>query len=171
MAATLGEWALVKSGLFVLFQTLAGINLAGAIVFRLYGLTPKDVRYERGEAWISVTSLLITGMILVGLTTWQLWTQPDLQRSSRAQRAAAEVQQVVNQTDFAELVEANVRFTRADIQGQNTLLIIVYVQREPDSSLSAEAMRQELTQKIQSTLLSQGFDVKPLVDVIVLEAP
>jgi len=171
MAATLSEWALVKSGLFVLFQTLVGINLAGAIVFRLYGLTPKGVRYERGEAWISVTSLLVTVIILAGLTTWQLWTQPELQRSSRAQRAAAEVQQVVNQTGFAKLVEANVRFTRADIQGQNTLLIIVYVQREANASLSAEAIRQDLTQRIQSTLLAQGFDVTPLVDVIVLETP
>lgn len=171
MATVLGEWSMVKAGLFVLFQTLAGINLAGAIVFYLYGLTPKGVRYERGQVWIAVTAFLGTLVLLAGLTTWQLWSQPELQHASRAQRAAAEVQKLVNQTGYASLVETNVRFTRANIQGQNTLLVVVYVQRDPESALSAEKMRQDLTQSIQETLLAKEFDVLPLVDVNVLEPP
>lgn len=80
------------------------------------------------------------------------------------------MQQVIQQNNSAQLVEANVRFTRANIQGQNTLLCVVYVQRQSEATRSAEQIRADLTQAIQSRLL-KDFNATPLVDVIVLEAP
>lgn len=41
MASAIGEWDLVKSGVFILLPQLVGINLSGAVVFGLFGLTPK----------------------------------------------------------------------------------------------------------------------------------
>jgi uncharacterized membrane protein len=68
-------------------------------------------------------------------------------------------------------VEANVRFTSANIKGQNTLLGVVYVQRQAGVTQSAEEIRDRLTRAIQTHLLEQGFNVTPLIDVSVLEAP
>jgi uncharacterized membrane protein len=105
------------------------------------------------------------------LLTWQFSATPHLQRSSRAQRANAEVQEVVEQSGLADLVESNVRFTRADISGQNTLLCILYVQRSPGAKESADAIRDRLTQLVQNRLLDGNFDVTPLVYVTVLKTP
>ncbi|MEP1080298.1 hypothetical protein NDI52_33605 [Leptolyngbya sp. PL-A3] len=79
--------------------------------------------------------------------------------------------QIVQQSNLAKLVESNVRFTGANIPGQETLLCLVYVQRQPNIPGSAEQIRADLTQLIQTRLLQQGFNVTPLVEVTVLETP
>ncbi|HEY9880049.1 MAG TPA: TIGR00341 family protein, partial [Leptolyngbyaceae cyanobacterium] len=116
-------------------------------------------------------ALGVSAIALTFLLTWQFSNSPNLERSSQAQRANAEVQKVIQQSKQVKLVESNVRFTRADISGQNTLLSEVYVQREPNTEKSAEAIKTELTQSIQSRLLEKGFNATPLVSVNVLEAP
>jgi len=171
MAAAIGEWQMAKGGLFLLFLQLMGINLTAAVLFRLFGVSSRGPRYQRGKGWITPTTLALTVVGLAGLLSWQLTNPPDLQRSSRAQRATAEIQQVVNQSQLAELVETNVRFTRAGIRGQNTLLGVVYVQRRSGVSTSAEQIRTSLTQAIQTRLLAEGFNVTPLIDVSVLDPP
>ena len=108
---------------------------------------------------------------LAGLLTWQFSTSPELQRSSRAKRAAAEIQEVVNGSSLAELVEANVHFTPTDIKGQNTLLSTVYTQRRVGATMSSEDMRTRITRAIQIRLLHQGFNATPLIDVSVLDTP
>lgn len=72
---------------------------------------------------------------------------------------------------MAELVEVNVRFTGSNIKGQNTLLGIVYVQRRAGVTEDSEEIRSRITRAIQTHLLEQGFNVTPLIDVSVLEAP
>jgi uncharacterized membrane protein len=116
-------------------------------------------------------ALVITVIALAGLLTWQFSHSPNLQRSSLAQRANAQVQKTVEQVGLAKLVESNVRFTRSNIQGQDTLLSIVYVQHQPGVTASSEEIRSSLTQSIQTQLLKQDLNVTPLVDINVLETP
>ena len=170
-AGAMGRWDLTVNGAFVLLLQLVGINLSAAIVFRLYGISPQGARYQRGQAWAFPAILVVTTAALAGLLTWQFFNSPNLQRSSRSQRATAEIQKVVDESGLASLVEANVRFTRPDIQGQNTLLGTVYVQRQQGVEQSTETIRTQLTQNIQTHLLNQGFNVTPLIDVSVLEPP
>jgi uncharacterized hydrophobic protein (TIGR00271 family) len=167
MAGAMGNWSMVQGGLFVLLLQLVGINVAGAIVFRLFSLTPSGVRYDRGRGWISWTAWMSSTVALALLLTWQLWDRPELQRSSREQRAASEVQRIVNASGIAELAEANVRFTRAEIEGQNTLLTVVYVQAREQTALEEAQIAESLREQLQSRLREE-FDVTPLVDVIVL---
>ncbi|MBD2075005.1 DUF389 domain-containing protein [Phormidium sp. FACHB-592] len=171
MAGAMGRWDLTVNGAFVLLLQLAGINLSAAIVFRLYGISAQGARYQRGQAWAFPAILVVTTVALAGLLTWQFSNSPNLQRSSRSQRATAEIQKVVDESGLASLVEANVRFTRPDIKGQNTLLGTVYVQRQQGVEQSTETIRTQLTQAIQTHLLNQGFNVTPLIDVSVLERP
>ena len=159
------------SGLFLLFLQLFGIHLSASSIFRLYGLTTQGSRYSRGKKQVFPTALGVSALSLAALLTWQFSNSPRLERSSRAQRANAEVQKAVEQVGLARLVEANVRFTRADIADQSTLLAQVYVQRQAGSSVPSQQIRDRLTQAIQTRLLNQGFNVTPLVDVTVLDTP
>jgi uncharacterized membrane protein len=167
----IGRWEMVIRSLFLLLLQLVGINLSASIVFRAYGLSTLGARYNRGKWWVFPATLAVTVVTLLGLLTWQFWSPPQLQRPSRAQRANAEIQKVVNKSGVAELVEANVRFTGPNIKGQNTLLGIVYVQRRTGVTQSSEEIRDRITRAIQTHLLEQGFNVTPLIDVSVLEVP
>jgi uncharacterized hydrophobic protein (TIGR00271 family) len=169
MGAAIGEWDLAKSGAFLLLLQLAGINISGTLVFRFFGLSAHGTRYARGQRRLFPMMLAASAAALAALVAYQLSTSPGLQRATRSQRAAAEIQTLVNGSGRARLVEATVRFTRADIPGQNTLLAVVYVQ--PASADSPEQLRSDLTAAIQQRLLGQEFDVTPLVDVIVLDPP
>ncbi|MBE9112129.1 DUF389 domain-containing protein [Nodosilinea sp. LEGE 07298] len=171
MSIAIGRWDMVVNGVFLLLLQLSGINLSAAIFFRAFGLSTKGARYQRGKRGVFPVALGVSAIAIGALLTWQLTNPPSLQRSSRAQRANAEVQTVIQQFPQVELVESTVRFTRSNIPGQNTLLSEVYVQRQPDANASDAAIQTELTQAIQSRLLDQGFDVTPLVSINVLEAP
>jgi uncharacterized membrane protein len=171
MASAMGRWDMAVNGVFVLLLQLVGINLSASLMFRTYGLTAQGTRYNRGKRWMFPFVLAATVLMLLGLLTWQFSTSPELQRSSREQRATAQIQKVVNDSGLANLVEADVRFTPANIKGQNTLLGTVYVQRQAGVTQSSEEIRSRLTGTIQTQLLQQKFNVTPLIDVSVLEAP
>ncbi|HEX6385908.1 MAG TPA: DUF389 domain-containing protein [Anaerolineae bacterium] len=171
MASALGRWDMALGGAFLLLLQLLGINIAGSVVFRLYGLKPSGPRYKRGKSPVFYTSIALSIVLLIGMLAWQFRTAPTLQRSTQSQRALAIVQEAVSQSELGELVEANLRFTRSSVGAQNTLLGIVYVQRQPGVTLPAEQIRQELTRQIQQRILDEGFNVAPLIDVSVLEPP
>lgn len=171
MALVLGRWDMVASGAFVLLLTVLAINLAGSLVFRAYGVRARGVRFARGRDAVFVGALAVTLVALGGMMAWQFSGPPDYQRSTRAQRASHEVQRVVEDSGLARVVETNVRFTRADIGGQNSLLAVVYVQPADGVDLSAAAIRRQLTERIQARLRQAGFRVTPLVDVTVLQPP
>jgi uncharacterized hydrophobic protein (TIGR00271 family) len=171
MAIAMGRWDMAVNGLFVLLLQLVGINFSASIMFRIYGMSARGARYDRGKKLVFPAILAVTILALAGLLTWQFSSSPELQRSSRSQRATAEIQKVVNNSNLAELVEADVRFPNPNIKGQNTLLGTVYVQRKAGVTESAQQIRDRLTKDIQTNLLEQGFNATPLVDVSVLEAP
>lgn len=171
MSSAIGRWDMVISGVFLLFLQLCGINLSAALLFRMFGLSAQGTRYQRGKKRVFFSALVITVVALAGLLTWQFINSPNLQRSSLAQRANAELQQTIEQVGLAKLVESNVRFTRANITGQDTLLCVIYVQRQPQVTASNAEIRDRLTQEIQTQLLKQDFNITPLVDVNVLETP
>ncbi|MCU0564980.1 MAG: TIGR00341 family protein [Oculatellaceae cyanobacterium Prado106] len=171
MALAIGRWDMATGGVFLLFLQLCGINLSAALLFRTIGLSTQGARYNRGRKAIFPISLAVTGVALIGLLTWQFSSSPNLQRASLAQRANAEVQQLVEQEPAVQLVESNVRFTRSNISGQDTLLTVLYVQRSPNIAASDTEIRNRLTQSIQAHLVQQEFNVTPLVSVNVLEPP
>lgn len=169
MAAALGRWDLVANGLFLLLLQLGGINLSASLLFRIYGLSTKGTRYQRGQKWVTRSALAITVIALIGLLTWQFSNSPNLQRSSRAQQANAEVQKAIEQVGLAQVVESNVRFTRPNIPGENTLLSIVYVRRKPGVEQSDAEISNQIKSAVQKRLQEQGFNVTHLIDVTVLE--
>jgi uncharacterized hydrophobic protein (TIGR00271 family) len=169
MASAIARWDLAINGLFLLFLQLVGINFTAALLFRFFGLSAQGVRYKRGKPWLFPVALGCTVAVLAGLLTWQFSNPPALQRSTLAQRAIAQIQEVVSQNSLVNLLEANARFTSGNIKGQNTLLCVVYVQPREGVTASTEEIRLRLRQQIQTELQKQNFNITPLVDVTVLE--
>jgi uncharacterized hydrophobic protein (TIGR00271 family) len=110
MASAIGRWDLVVSGLFLLLLQLVGINFTAALLFHFFGLSARGVRYKRGKRWLFPVALVFTVAAIASLLTWQFTSSPDLQRSTLAQRANAQIEEVVSQSPLVNLVEANVRF-------------------------------------------------------------
>ena len=171
MAIALGRWEMAANCGFLLILQLVGINLAATTIFRIYGLSARGARYKRGRKWIFPVTLSITTAVLIGLLTLQFSLGLNLQRSSLEQRANAQLQQVVKDSELGELVRSSVSFTRANIPEQNTLLCLVYIQRPEDLDLSDRQISDRLTEKIQNSLLQEDFNATPLVNISVLEAP
>ena len=171
MAVAIGRLEMALSGGFLLLLQLAAINLACATVFRIYGLSAEGAVYQRGKRRIFPFALGLSAFALAILLSWQFSDSPNLQRDSQAQRAVDIIQTAINNDPEVSLVESSVRFTRASIPGQNTLLSDIYVQPNPGYSLAERSTGDRLTQKIQTELLAEGFNVTPLVNITLLEPP
>ena len=115
--------------------------------------------------------MAITVAALIALLSYQFTSDPNLQRSSLEQRANAEVQKVIKNSDIAKLVQSSVSFTRADVEDQNTLLCSIYVQRPDDVTISDRDISDRLTTQIQNHLVQKDFEATPLVSINVLEPP
>ncbi len=171
MAMAIGQPEMALNGIFLLLLQLAGINIACATVFRLYGVNPAEAVYARGKKKVFPAAIALSTLALTLLLAWQFqFTEsPDLLRSSRTQRAAAVIQQALEDDPFVHLVETDVSFTRASIPDQNTLLSNVYVQPKDNQEITAEETSRRLTEEIQQELIKEGFNVTPLVNVTLLK--
>ena len=170
MSAVLGEWTMAKSGLFLLGLQLVGINLAGALVFRLVGLGPEGSRYSRGRGWAQKASLLVTLLALGGFLLWQFGDPPALRHASLAQRAQAVAQEVVDEDDFARPVEIDARFTEIGAPGPDPLLVTAYVEATAPEG-PTRAVEQDLSLRIEGALRREIPGADPLVDVTVVGQP
>lgn len=171
MAPVAGRWEMAGSGIFLLLLQLAGINLSGAVIFRLAGLTPVGARYDRGRNRVFLISLSVTALALAALLVVQRASSPALQRASVSQRAIDYIRDEVNRSGLARPVEVNSRFTRPDVEGEEMLLVELYVQRMESVEVPDREVRQELTRRIQRRLRNEGFAVTALVSVTVLDPP
>lgn len=164
MGAAIGEWDMVKSAAFLLLLQIAGINAAGAIVFRLYGVRPEGSRFERGQAKHSIAVWLASLAALAALLTWQFSSPPELLRSTTAQRAVQQAREVIESAGEMQVIEIDGRFTRGDIPGQNTLLVTGYVQSR---AADRERLEAALNKRIKARLESR-YNAQPLIDVKLL---
>ena len=172
MALSLGRMDIFIGSVFLILLQLVGINLSAATLFRYYGgLSPKGARYNRGKGWVFPITLGATALALTVLLNWQFINPPAFERTSLAQRASADIQQVVEDSPLVKLVDANIRFTRPDIPGEDTLLCLLYVQREQDVTISKDKISQRLAREIQNYVNESGYNFTPLVQVTVLDPP
>lgn len=172
MAMVIGEWAMVKSAVFLLVLQLVGINLAGAAVLRLYGVSPSGTRYQRGAAWVAWASAAATVLALAAILVWQFGTGlPNLQRTTLAQHARAVVKEEIGRHPEVQLVETTVQFTRADVPHQHTLLVVNYLQRTPQAGPSDSALRVRLGDAVQDAIRAKYPEVTPVVATTILASP
>ncbi len=169
ITAVIGRFDMVADTVFVLLLQLIGINFAGSLVFRLFGLSSRGIRYPRGRPWIFPVALLSEVVVLGSLVTWQWTHSPDLQHPTIERRAETVIEKVIWSTDMAIPVEVNARFTRQQIKGQRTLLVVAYVQRRDGVDRTPQEIASRLTDAIGQSLFTKRFEVTPVVQVNVLD--
>lgn len=171
MSLVIREWSMVGSGIFLLALQLVGLNLSGAVVFRLYGVRPHAARYGRGTSTVSWVALGATVVMLGALVGLQLSSSLTLQRSSVQAEIASAITSSVDadpEAELVEVVEVDARFTRADISDQDTLLAVVHVQ--PVTGADPSAVEERLGPELTRTI-SERYDVVALVTVTAIPRP
>ncbi|MFK4005096.1 DUF389 domain-containing protein [Qipengyuania sp. NPDC077563] len=159
MGLAIGQMDIVISSLWALSIQMVGINIAGFVVFRIYGMSTSGARYPRGKSWLSAISLLGSVVCIGVLIAVQFSGAPQFQQSSVAQRISAEVQKDLEAMDGVTPVSVESRFTRNRPQGQNPVWISIRV----EASLSA-AEERILSEQLAGEI-ERDFDVRALVEL------
>ena len=171
MAVVIGRWDMALSGLYVLLLQLAGINLSGALVFRWGGLAGGGARFKASAKGLFRAGLAASALALVALLAWQFTSPLALQRASLDHEIASQMRQAVEESALAAPVEVSARFTRTDVQGQSTLLGVVYAQRHAGVTFSDEEVSQQLAELLRREVRARWPYVTPLVRVSLFDPP
>jgi uncharacterized membrane protein len=171
MSLAMGRWDILDNVLFVLALQLIGINLTGALVFRIYGVTPGQVRLRQGKRRTFYLSLAVSVVALIALLVWQFSGPLRLQRSSEETRSAQVVEEAVASTGFAKLVDVETRFRGRDSNDGRELLVITYLRPTEDAELTVEEIMTFAGNRIERALLDMDGQLVPLVEVNVVEEP
>lgn len=166
IATVTGDHAMLAPAAFLLALQLVGINLAGAIVFRLFGLTPSGARYQRGGRGVRLASVLGTLAALGALMAWQFGSaSPALQGATIEHRMRDAVLAALSADGQVAVIESSLRFTRASNPGRRTLLIVLYVQRDADAPLSGDALKDHVSTVARRAVTSREPTVTPVAAV------
>lgn len=167
MAMAIGEWNIAKSGAFLLLNQLIGINISGAIIFTLFDLRPKGVRYDRGKNYLRFISAGASLLLVGAMLWWQFTNKPNLQRATQTIEVAQEVKKLIKESGLAMPVEVNARYTRANIPNQNSLIIEAYVQK--NSGVEKDLITQRLKDQIKQLIRNKEINSTPFVKVNVFD--
>ncbi|UVI39661.1 DUF389 domain-containing protein [Qipengyuania spongiae] len=159
MGLAIGQTDIVLSSLWALGIQIVGINLAGCVVFRIYGMQTNGARYPRGKDWISIASLASSMAVLAALLTVQFSDAPQFQQSSVSQRVSALVVDELDRSPEIRLVTVNSHFTRSREQGNNPVWITVQVQASLDDR-EASAVADRIEKRVEDE-----FPITALVDL------
>jgi uncharacterized membrane protein len=171
MSLAMNRWDILDNALFVLGLQLIGINLAGALVFRLYGVTPRSVRLRQGKRGTLFVSLSLSVIVLIGMLGWQFSSPLRLQRSSEETRAIQKVEQAVNEMHSAHLVHVEARFRGLDNVEAQEMLILAYVRPVEGTQLAPAHIAEDVEDTIEQAILAAEGKIIPLVEVHVVEPP
>lgn len=169
IAVVMQNWEPALRATFILGLQLLGINLGGAVIFRIYGLDSSFVRYDRGKKRLFYASTAVTLLALGGLLFWQFSGALRLQRRSESGQAALTVQQTINESQLAETVEVEAEFPRIGREEGSVLLVTAYVRPLQDVTVSDAVLTARLRSEITRRLVEQNPQLTPLVALTVVE--
>jgi uncharacterized membrane protein len=169
MSVAMGRWDMLDNALFVLALQLIGINLTGALVFRIYGVTPKVTRLRQGRRRTLYLSLAFSLVALIGLLVWQFSGPLRLQRSSEETRMAQTIEEALDESDIATLIDVETRFRGDGSSEEQELLVIAYLRPKDETNLTVEEIEAYAKNAIAYAVLDGEGAIVPLVDVTVVE--
>ncbi|MBW3569973.1 MAG: DUF389 domain-containing protein [Gemmatimonadetes bacterium] len=171
ISAVLGRWDLAASAGFLLVLQLVGIDLAGAVVFRLFGVGPQGRRYPHGHAWAARIAGVVIGAAFAGLLALQFATpRPTLVRAGLEERARSAAVTALRQDPEVRVLDVWARFPRPDHAAHHPLLLRVAVERR-DGAAAVQGVRERTAMRVADAVAARLPRVTPLVDVTVLERP
>lgn len=172
VAMAIGRWDLLTELSFLLGLQLVGIDLAGAAVFRAFGVRPQGSRYPRGSRGVAVGATLAFVAGLAGLLAWQFGSgAPTLMRSGLHERAREVVSAELRGDADVQLLDVDAALTRPRGADDHPLLVRAYVRRLAGATRPPDALSGDLETRLARVLARRLPGALPLVDVTVVEAP
>lgn len=164
MAAALGRWDMAGNAAFVLVLQLVGIHLAGALVFRLFGLTHQGARREAGGRLLFPIGMAVTSALLAVLLAFQFRQPVNLNRTTLAQKIASAIETEISYTAVrAEYVSASFMQTPPE---RPPVLVAEILMREPsDLNVSTDSLSQVLSRSIHGHISHEWPEISPVLDI------
>lgn len=170
MAAALGHWNTVMTGVFQVLLQLTGINVAASIVFMAFGVTPHQSRYTQGRRSRLGIVLTAVALVLAGLLLWQQSASPTLEGKSAAMQARTTVIKSMRERDDAILVDARTSYMETALRGGRAILVQARVLPEI-APANDEAYRQEIADYLRGRLDSEKLGAPVLMEVTLVSGP
>jgi uncharacterized membrane protein len=171
MVLVMQNWDMAVNTIFILGMQLLGLNLAGSIIFRLFGLTPELMRYQRGKQWLFYASGIITILGLAGMLAWQFSGSIRMQRISEETQLTQLTLETIRDDARTLPIEVEATFYSTEAYGENTLLVNVYAQRALGVELSRDVLAEEIQQSILNKIQETNREITPFVNVVIFEPP
>lgn len=168
-AAAIGRWELAGDAAFLLALQLVGIDLAGAAVFRLFGVGPRGQRYPHGHRWAARATGAALAAALAGLLALQFGSaSPSLVRAGLEERARAAATDALRDDAEVRLLEVDADFPRPDGRADHPLLVRVYVERR-EGAAAPEVLKERAARRVGEAVARRVPGARALVDVTVLQ--
>jgi uncharacterized hydrophobic protein (TIGR00271 family) len=158
-----GVMALLLSLQFV------AIILGGWAALRLHGVRPAEPSVGRGSAAVRTATLVGVALGCAALVGLQLRLGPTFTKADLSREALEITRHAIDAVPAAYLVEADARFTRADLErlrGREALLVDVVVERAPIAE--AAEVETAVRRAIEAGIRARITGVTPFVRVDVL---
>lgn len=166
IAAASGHLGILQPALFLLALQLVGINVAGALTFRAFGLQPTGMRAPEGSGRSRMLSLGATALALAGLLWWQFGSaSPALTRATAQREMRDAVSAAIRSDPTVGLVETTIRFTRRGTPGPHPAVAEVRVQRLPGAAGSDDELRRRTAALVRAAIGRAAPNVSPAVFV------
>jgi uncharacterized hydrophobic protein (TIGR00271 family) len=168
IGAATGRWHLAGGAAFLLALQLVGIDLAGAAVFRLFGVGPRGRRYPHGHRWAARAAGVALVAGLAGLLALQFGSPPPaLVRAGLEDRARSATATALRDDSEARLLDVDAVFPRPEDHDHHPLLVRVYVERA-EGAAAPEVLKERVARRVGEAVARRVPGVTPLVDVTVL---
>lgn len=165
----IGNWQLVRSGVFLLIFQLVVIQISAALIFRYLGhVTIKGVRFADGKEYVFRGSMLVSGLVIAGMLYWQFSKQPGLQKASLNTEITEVMRNELERLKDIETIEVNARFTRGTLQKLNPVVCQLYLYNRNDS-LSDEQVKQLVSDVLYERIKFEDWNADPMFDITVLD--
>lgn len=170
MATALGRWDMVGSAAYLLALQLVGIHLAGALVFRMFGLSHRRARAETGSSYLFSAGLAAAALLMAGLLTIQFSDPVDMNRLTLAQDLAITIESEVSGSGF-EPEQVRTQFLQSESDRPPILLAEILLRRPEGARPTLDAAADSIAAGVHRRLGADRPEVVPLVDVRWLSAP
>lgn len=169
ISAALGRWDLAGNAAFLLVLQLVGIDLAGASVFRLFGVGPEGRRYPHGHKWAARIAGGVIVAAFAGLLALQFGTPvPALVRAGLEERARAAAIEALRADPEVRVLEVRAAFSRPDESPDQPLLVRVAVERTAGAD-PADDVENRTARRVGEAVAARLPRIAPLVNVTVME--
>jgi uncharacterized membrane protein len=169
MGLAIGRPDLAAQATFLLVGQLVGINLTAGVVFRLYGMSPRQPTFALGQPLVFPVSVALSVAIMAALFGLQLLLGPALQRDTIAHRALEVIEATLDEDGALELVDSDLRTARYTVDPERLVATIHVVPMEGQDH--SDELRERTVAILTERLAEAELGLDVLLDVVVVAPP